>query len=148
MKLLILLGMSFLVKVVVPEWVCVWIGLVITFAINALECMWTWFFLLSFEMKRVSFEVSFAALTKVIVVFRFVGSITFNTSRPLEMACKYSVVPLLAVFTLWDAGVHISSSYWSDETFYVKALVDDFLGQRSILWVLDVDPNNSHIRLE
>jgi len=73
---------------------------VIAFAINALECMWTQFFLLSFEMRRVSFEVGFGAPTKVTIVFGFVGPIAFNTLRPLEIACKHSVALLLAVFTL------------------------------------------------
>jgi len=62
-------------------------------------------------MRRVSFEVGFATPTKVTVVFRFVGSIAFNESKPLEMACEHSVVPLPAVFILWNARVYVSFSY-------------------------------------
>lgn len=83
----------------------------IVFAINALECMWTQFSLLSFVTRRVSFEVGFAAPTKVTVVFGFVGSIAFNTTRPLEMIRECSMTPLPAVFALWDARVHVSSSH-------------------------------------
>ena len=82
----------------------------IAFAINVLEYMWTQFSLLSFKMKRVSFKVGFAAPTKVMVVFGFMGFIAFNLSRLLEIAYKCSIAPLPTVFALWDAGVHVSSS--------------------------------------
>jgi len=31
-----------------PEWTSVGVGLVISFAVGALECMWAWFALLGF----------------------------------------------------------------------------------------------------
>ena len=147
MKLLILLGVLFLVKAMVLECVCVWISLGVIFAIKTLEGMWTQFLLLSFKTRKVCFEVGFAVPTKVIVVFGFVRSITFYTLRPLKVAHEHGVTLLPAIFTLWDAKIHISSSYRSNETFYIKALVNDFLGWRSILWVLNIDLDNSHIRL-
>jgi len=73
---------------------------VIVFAINVLECMWTQFSLLSFETRRVSFEVGFVVPTKVTVVFGFVGSIVFNATRLLEIAYECSVTLLPAVFAL------------------------------------------------
>jgi len=53
---------------------------VIAFAVYTLEGVRAWFILFCFEMQRIGLEISFAALSEMMMVFRFVWFITFNTS--------------------------------------------------------------------
>jgi len=61
--------------------------------------------LLSLEIREVCLEVGFAVPIKMMVMFRFIWSITFDTTRPLEMIYKYGVASLPAIFALQDTGV-------------------------------------------
>ena len=81
------------------------------------------------------------------VMFGFVWSIAFDTMRPLEATCECGVAPLPAIFALWNAGVHISSSHRGNEVSYIEALINDSLSQRSVLRVPNINPHNSHIGL-
>jgi len=67
--------------------------------------------------------------------------------RPLEATCKCDVAPLPAIFALQGTGVYISSSYKSNEASDIEALINDFLGQRSVLRVLNIDPYDGYVRL-
>ena len=62
------------------------------------------------------------------------------------MASKGNVVPLPAILTLRDTGVHVSSTNSSYVLAYVEATVDQILSFGAILEVPYVDPNNSHVR--
>ena len=75
------------------------------------------------------------------MIFILVWAITFDTFRTLNSTRKSGMSPFPTVFTLWDTGVHISSSYGSDIPFYIKAMIDQTLCFAS---ALDV-PNVNHL---
>ena len=56
--------------------------------------------------------------------------------------------PLPAIFVLRYIWIYISSSDGGNETFYIKALVNDFFGGWTILRVLYIDPYDGHIRFQ
>jgi len=51
----------------------------VTFAVQAFKYMRTWLSLFGFKAWRVSLKVCFVIPSEVMVVFRLVGSIIFNT---------------------------------------------------------------------
>ena len=52
---------------------------------------------------------------------------------------------LPAIFALRYVWIHIGSSDGGNETFYVKASVDDFFGRWTILQVPYVNPYDGHV---
>ena len=74
-------------------------------------------------------------------------AIAFQASSSLKMTWEGSVIPLPAVLVLWDTRVHIYPSDSSNEATDIEAVIYEFFGCWSVLWILDVDPDNSHIRL-
>ena len=68
-----------MVEPVFLKWAKVRVCLVIAMAVRALENMWAQFAFFYFKVQRVHFFVSFAAPPKLMMVFRFVRSITFDT---------------------------------------------------------------------
>ena len=130
------------VELMSPEWVLVGVSLVIIPAIRTLECMRTWVTFLSLETKGVYLFICFAALPKFLVVFGSVWSIALDTLGTLDFAREGSVSPLLAVFALGDAWVHVCSSNSSDIPADVKALVDEALSFVTTLMIPNVDPDD------
>jgi len=68
------------IKTVTPKGAGVQAGLVIVFAVYTLEGVRAWFILFCFKMQRIGLEISFAVPSEMMMVFRFVWSIAFNTS--------------------------------------------------------------------
>ena len=79
MKLLIFLGIPFLVKIILPEWIVVGVCLMIVLVINVFETIWTRFSLFGFESWWVYFEVCFITPHKMIMMFNFVRIVIFDT---------------------------------------------------------------------
>jgi len=53
--------------------------------------------------------------------------------------------PFSTIFTLWNAGVHISSSYSGDIPSYIKTSINQTLGFAPTLDIPNVNPNDRHI---
>jgi len=146
MNFLIFFAMPLPIKMVTPKETGVWVSLVITFVVYTLEGMRAQFTLFCFKTQRIGLEINFVALSEMTMVFRFVWSIAFNISWLLEVAWEHCISPLPAIFALKYAWIHIGSSDGGNETSYIKALVDDFFGGWTLLWVLYVNPCNGHVR--
>lgn len=71
-EFLIFLGVLFLVETMFSEWAQVKVGLIITPTIQIFERVKTYFILFYLEPQRVSFEIGFAILSKLSVVFSLV----------------------------------------------------------------------------
>ena len=145
---LIFFAMLLPIKTVTPKGAGVQAGLVIVFAVYTLEGVRAWFILFCFKMQRIGLENSFAVPSEMMMVFRFVWSIAFNTSWPLEVAWERCMFLLPAIFVLRYAWIHIGFFDSSNETSYVKASVDDFFGRWTILQVPYVDSYNGHVRFQ
>ena len=74
------------IKMVTLKETGVWVGLVITFVVYTLEGVRAQFTLFYFKTQRIGLEISFVAPSEMTMVFRFVWSIAFNISWPLEVA--------------------------------------------------------------
>ena len=61
-----------------PEWTCVRVGLVVSFAVWTFEGVGAWIAFFGFKSGRVKFGVSFATPAKFPVVFRFVRTVALN----------------------------------------------------------------------
>jgi len=57
-----------------------------------------------------------------------VGTITLHIFGPLNVAYTGYVALFPTVLALWGIWIHIGSTNYSDEAFYIKASVDDFFG--------------------
>jgi len=84
-------------------------------------------------MRGVSLEINLVALGKVLVVFSFVWTIVLQAFHTLNVASQDSITPLLAVFTLGDTGVHVSTSDNSNESTNIEALLNEFLCCQTVL---------------
>ena len=127
------------VESISPEWALVGVSLVITPAIRTLECMKTWVAFLSLKTRGVCLFIHFAALPKFSVVFRSVWSIALDTLGILDSTREGSIFPLLAVFALGDAWVHVRSSNSSDIPADIKVLVDETLSFVTALMIPNID---------
>ena len=123
-ELLILLSMPFPIEAMSPEWARIWIGLMVTFTVQAFEYMRAWFPLFGFKTWKVGLKVHFTAPSKVAMMFSLVGSITFNTTWTLDITCKIGVSLFLAILALKNTRVYVSTSYSSNVTFYIEAAID------------------------
>jgi len=130
-----------------PKWAAVGVSLVISFAVGTLERMRAWFALLGFQSRRVNFSVSFAAPTKLSVVFRLVWAIAFNTLCPLYSARESGMSPFPAIFALGNSGIHVCSSDSSDLVADIEASVYKHFSIVSTLNVPYVYPDNCHVGL-
>ena len=71
--------MLFTTELVFSEKIKVGISLVIVLTVEAFKGMGVGFTLLSFQFRRIRLAVTFAILYEVLVVFRFMWAITFDT---------------------------------------------------------------------
>ena len=71
-------------ETVSPEWACIQIGLVISFAVGTLEGVGARIAFFGFKSRWVNFVVSFTTPTKLPVVFRFVRTVALYTLGSLD----------------------------------------------------------------
>ena len=76
----ILFDVPLTIESVSPKWTLDGIGLMVSFAIGAFECMGAGFVPLGFESGWVDFIISFTAPTELSVMFRLVRAVAFDTS--------------------------------------------------------------------
>jgi len=77
----------------------------------------------------------------------FVGSITFDALSILDSAGEGHMTPFLAIFALRYARVHIHIPYYCYKTTYIEVPVNQFFCFVTTLDVLNIDPNDGHVRL-
>ena len=78
--------MLFTIEPVFPEEILVRVYLIIILAVKIFERVRVWFTLLGFEFRRISFTVCFIVLSKVLMMFGFVGAIipdVFSSLNPV-----------------------------------------------------------------
>ena len=73
-------------------------------------------------------------------------TIAFDTLGLLDPAKSHSVTPLPAVFTLWNVWIHVSTLNHRNEASNVEASIDQTFSLCTALDILDIDPDNRHIR--
>ena len=123
MDLSIFLLLPLSVESVSPKGTLVWVGLVVSPTVWALERVQTWFSLLCLKFRRVHLLICFAIPSKFAVILRFVRAIIFDALGSLNSARESCVAPLPAVLALGYAQVHISTSDGSDIPADVEASV-------------------------
>jgi len=116
--------MPLVVEPVLPKWILITISLVFAFAVDAFEQMRAWFTFCSFEPWRIDFEIGFATLCHVSMMFKFVGAITSLASCSMCSVDKGGVSPLLAVLALRNTRIHVSASDSGNVVTYVEAPID------------------------
>jgi len=72
--------------------------------------------------------------------------ITLDTLGPLNVTNTHCMFPLPTVLTLQNTRVHISTTYYSDETPYVEVPIYDSFGLGTVLSVPYVNPYDGHIQ--
>lgn len=124
----LVLHMLFFIESIFSEGACIWIYLVVSFAVQILKWIRARVALLSFQSWKVYFEVSLAASGKVIVVFYFMRTIISNIFWSLKSACKSHMPPLPTVLILGHVWAHVHFIYCYDITFYIKGSVNKYFG--------------------
>ena len=140
--------MLFLVETVLPERTISGIGLMITFAIGALERVGARFTLPCFKSRRVSFFVSLTAPCKFSMVNGLVWAITFDAFSFLDPTYACHMVPLPAVFVLGNAWIHVCTSNGADESSNIEPSIDERFGFGAALSIPNINSYYGHIQLQ
>jgi len=122
--LLIFLEMLLIVELITPKRTCVRVYLIITFAVKAFERIRIWFALLSFKTRRICLKACLVVSGEVTVMFNFVWSIIFNTSRTLKIASKCGMTLLPAILALEYTWVHVGTTNSSNKASDIKASIN------------------------
>jgi len=72
-------------------------------------------------------------------------AVTFDAFGILNFTRKCGVFLFPTIFTLWNARVHVSSSYGGDIPFYIETLINQTLGFAPALDVPNINSNDQHI---
>ena len=147
MDLRIFLLMPFFIIPIFPEWTCCWVCLVLSMAVCIFEGMWIWFAFFGFEVWRINFIICFVAPSKFTVIFWLMRSVTLYAFWALNSARESWMIPLPTVFTLRNARAHISHSNCHNIPSDVETSINKAFSLDSALYVPNVNPYNSHIRL-
>ena len=129
------------------EWSIVIVSLVFSFAINIFEKVSIRLFFLSFEFKSVSFKVSLITLCYFPVMFNSMRTIILLVFSIIYTISKSGMFPLLVIFVLRNARVHISSLDNCNILSYIEIFVNKTLSLCTILRVPNIDLYNSYIWL-
>jgi len=135
------------IESILSEWTIVVVSLVFSFAINTFEKVSTRSFFLSFEFKSVSFKVSLITLCYFPIMFNFMRTIVLLVFSTIYTISKSGMSPLLVIFVLRDARVHISFLNDCNMLSYIEIFVNKTLSLCTILRVPNIDLYNSYIWL-
>jgi len=102
-------------------------------------------FFLSFEFKSVSFKVSLITLRYFPVMFNSMRTIILLVFSTIYTISKSGMSPLLVIFVLRNARVHISFLDDCNMLFYIEIFVNKTLSLCTILRVPNIDLYNSYI---
>jgi len=142
----VLFDVPFPVEAMPPKWTVIGVGLVISFAVGALEGVRAWFALLGFKSGRINFSISFATPTEFSMMFRFVRPVTFDAFGSLDSTRECGMSPFPAIFALGDSRIHVRSSNHSDMVAHIEAPVNEKFGVLPTLHIPNIYPNDGHIR--
>jgi len=123
------------------------VHLIVLFTVDTFEDMKTRLTFLCSELWRFWIYVFFAVPHFLPVVLSVVRSIAFRASRCIQLACKHWVALFLTALILWNSWVHIGTMNGSIILSYIETWVDDKFGNGTVLWVPNVDPDYSWIRV-
>ena len=143
----IFFGIPFFVEVVLPKWILHQVNNMGTLAVEILKWIRAWLTLLCFKSRWVDLSVSFAIPGKFPMIIGTMGTIALSAFRSLNVTDSCWVTPLLAIFTLRDARVHVGTFHCSNNVSDIESSVDDFSSVATILVVPNIDPDNCHIQL-
>jgi len=99
-----------------------------------------------FKPWRIGLQVSFTTPCLLLVVFRFVRSISLGIPGSMCSAYYSWVSSLPAVLALRDFKVHVGATYSSNEASNVKTTVNDWPSFETVLQVLDINSYYSQVR--
>ena len=118
----------------------------ILWAVNIFEWMRTWFPLFCFKSGWVYLEICLVAPYKVLIMFAFIRSITFDIFQTLSMAQESGVFSFPTIFALWNTRIHVSIIYNYNITFNIEGPIDEIFSLESTLSIPYVNLDNCHIR--
>ena len=116
--------MPLTIESVFPKWTLDGVGLMVSFAIGALEHMGAGFAPLGFKSGWVNFIISFTAPTELSVMFQLVRAIAFDTSCSLDPTRHGGMAPLPTVLAEWNTGIHVCASDGGNIVSYIETSVD------------------------
>ena len=116
--------MPLTIESVFPKWTLDGVGLMVSFAIGALERMGAGFAPLGFKSGWVNFIISFTAPTELSVMFQLVRAIAFDTSCSLDPTRHGGMAPLPTVLAEWNTGIHVCASDGGNIVSYIETSVD------------------------
>jgi len=135
--------MLLFIKIVSLIRIFIAVHLMVFLIINTLEDMRTRFVFLHSKLWQVHFNIFFVALCYLSIILRSIRSVLFIISRYMKLATESWMILFPTVFTLRNTRVCIGTIDSSNVFISIKLLVDNHLGFESILWILDIDPDNS-----
>ena len=139
-------GVPLFVEAMLPERAFDWVIKVGTFAIEVLKHVRARIALLSFELRRIWFGVSFTTPSKLTMMFSYMRAIAFYTFGSLDIAYPCWMTPLPTILALRNTRIHVGALHCCDDTSYIETSVNNFLSVVTVLGILYVNPDNSHVR--
>ena len=115
------------------------------FGVQVFKHIKTRFFLFCFELWQIDFEVCFAILGKVTVMFDLIRPIAFNAFLSLSSTCKSSMFLFPAVLVLENTWVHVCTTNSGDIALNVKIPIKKTFSLTTTLDISYVQPNDSYI---
>jgi len=120
----ILFDVPLTIESVSSKWTLDRVGLMVSFAIGALERMGAGFTPLGFESGWVNFIIGLTAPTELSVMLQLVRAVAFDTSCSLDPTRHGSVAPLPTILAEWNTRVHVCASDGGDIVSYIETSVD------------------------
>ena len=117
----------------------------IVLTVRTFKGMRTRFIFFCFKAKRIRLRVSFATPAKLTMIFKLVRSVALNTFGLLDSTREHRVILFLAIFTLQNPRVHVSTSNSHNELTNVEASVNEGLGFTATLDIPYIDPNDHYV---
>ena len=118
------------------------------FAVNIFERMRTKLTFLCSKPWWINISVFFVVPCSLSMMLSLVRSIAFDISEHMWSIPKDWMFLSPTVFTLWNTRICTSIMYSDNKSSYVKMIIDNWLSFGSRLWIPDIDPDNSWIRVQ
>ena len=113
--------------------------------VDVLETMSTGNILRSFKPWRIDFEVGFAILCHVMVVFEFIWPVTFGIFGAIGLTSKSSVTPTPTVLALEYTWVHVGILNSGNVLSNIEEPINEQFSIGPALGILDIYPNCHYV---
>jgi len=117
------------------------------FAVDAFENVGTWITLFGCQSWRSCLLIFHTISFYLLMILYLVWAIALDTLSHVRSTSKGRMSPLPVVFASWYFWVYICTLDCMDMSTDIELLIDDVFCFQPILWVPDIDPYYSHIRL-